>query len=117
MKCNKDCLNCQLKECIHDTEDRETFVNDLIKRKRHKYYLDNKTEIDAKQKVYDEAHKSRGHKYWEKNKKRLKEKNRKNYLKNQEKYRQQARERYELNKDEINRKRRERYKQRKENSA
>ena len=111
-KCDKNCLQCKMLRCIYDSEDREEYVSDVMRKKdreRHKrYYLENKEAIDAKQKEYDKQHNAeRCHRYWEAHKEELKEKHHLRYLKDREKRLKYAKERYELNKEEINRKRRE----------
>lgn len=93
MRCTyKDCFNCPLKECVHDTNDRREMFAELLERKgkedkqklkeRHaRYYREHREEILAKQN------------------KRNKEIDRKSYTKSQ----------YLARKSELNEKRRQSY--------
>lgn len=50
MSCNKDCLNCELPECIHDKGTRSTKNNCSDMTDKQRYYQKNKERINAKAK-------------------------------------------------------------------
>ena len=108
MKCNKDCLNCQLLRCVHDIEDRDEYVRDFQRKKdreRHaKYYLEHKAEIDAKQKEYDKKHRKaeQDHDYYMRHKLSINQKNRDRYKQNRVARLDQAKAYYWEHRDEIN---------------
>ena len=77
MRCDRDCLNCQLPACLHDMESDQGKERNA--RNCHKYYMTHKDTISAK------------HKEW--------------YMANKEKRTAQLRAYYYEHRDEISRQR------------
>lgn len=117
-RCKKNCLECELPKCIHDIADERRMIDEKFKARqkeidkvRHaKYYKENKAEIDAKQKKYDEEHRNaeKCHEYYLKHKEEINERHRRNYAMNRELYVSKAKEYYYANREEISRRRKER---------
>lgn len=114
MKCDDNCLSCQLLVCIHDIADRKEYLDryDKLKEKEHhaKYYREHRDAILAKQKERDKDRTEYRKKYYEKHKEEIHQKHRDNYYKNREERLKKQTEYYQKHKDEINAKRREKRK-------
>lgn len=110
MKCDNNCLSCQLIVCIHDIADRKEYLDryDKLKEKEHhaKYYREHRDAILAKQKERDKDRTERTKRYYEEHKEEIKAKHRARYRKNKEEYLRKQAEYYQKHKDEINEKRR-----------
>lgn len=50
MSCNKDCLNCELPQCIHDKGTRSAGNNSIERPDRQRYYQKNKERLNEKSK-------------------------------------------------------------------
>ena len=119
-KYRHDCLNCPLKECVHDTNDRQEKVDGILKekyaedkdkrRERHaRYYEEHREEILARQKKRDAE---RDRKTYSKNqylarKSEFQMKRKQSYQKNKEKQLGASKRYYEVHREEILAKRKE----------
>lgn len=110
--CKGNCLECELPKCIHDIADERKMIDEKFKanqkeidKVRHaKYYKEHKTEIDAKQKEYDQKFRNaeKCHEYYVRHKAKINQRNKERYKKNRAARLDQAKAYYWAHRDEIN---------------